>query len=92
MSKKIKVTTNSDAVFNADQAVKSFVKSHGKKLSDDERNELGGLLRNRAKAMSDALGIVASIILSLESSLSGTMTRTKTFRFSSSSLSGYVQK
>lgn len=56
MRNVIRITTDNDAVYKADQAVKDFVKSHGKKLNESERKELGGLLKDRAKALSDVLG------------------------------------
>lgn len=57
MERKITIKTDNDEIFKADQAVKSFLKSHGKKLNNDEKKELGGLLRKRAKALSDVMGI-----------------------------------
>ena len=54
--RKIKIVTDNDELYNADQAVKSFIKNHGKKFNEDEHKELGHLLRNRAKALSKILG------------------------------------
>ena len=57
MERKITIKTDNDEIFKADQAVKGFLKSHGKKLNNEEKKELGGLLRKRAKALSDVMGI-----------------------------------
>lgn len=47
----------SDDVYNADKAVRDFGKNHPKDLSEDEHKTLRKLLDNRARAMSDALGV-----------------------------------
>ncbi len=52
----------SDEVYEADQAVRRFLKSHKGKLNDSEHKELGNLLRNRAKALSEALGTKISSV------------------------------
>lgn len=51
-----------DAFCKADQAIRAFTKSHKRPLTSEEHEELGELLRQRARKMSDLLGIhVASI-------------------------------
>lgn len=56
------ITSDSEELYNADKAVKDFVKSHGRTLDEEEREELGNLLRNRADAISNVLGVkVASV-------------------------------
>jgi small-conductance mechanosensitive channel len=57
MTRKFKVTTDNDELYNADKKIKSFVENHGKNLSDDERSELGELLDERARALSNVLGV-----------------------------------
>ena len=47
---------NGDDLYNADQAVRNFCKSHGKQLDENEHNDLRELLKERASAMSDVLG------------------------------------
>lgn len=59
---KIKVTTDNDELYNADQAVRSFVKDHENDLNEDEHRELRHLLQDRAKALSNVLGIKISSI------------------------------
>lgn len=53
---------NGDDLYNTDQAVRDFCKSHGKKLTDDEHQELGKLLKERASAISDVLGAKVSSV------------------------------
>lgn len=55
--KVIKVTTDSAEPYNADQAVRNFLKSHNKNLTDEERTQLGKLLKARAQAFSKVLGV-----------------------------------
>lgn len=46
-----------DDLYRIDQDIKSYSKSHKGKLNDDERAELGSKLNERAKALSDILGV-----------------------------------
>lgn len=46
-----------DRYCEADKAVRDFTKSHKAPLSDAEHEELGELLRERARTMSDLLGV-----------------------------------
>ena len=62
--KKPTVYTDNSNLYDADKAVKNYVKEHGKKLADDERDELGDLLEKRAAAMSDVLGVKISSVAS----------------------------
>lgn len=55
--KKTRIVTDNNDLYDADKAVKDFVKGHGKNLSDEEHDELGELLNRRAAAISDALGV-----------------------------------
>ena len=57
MGKKTIIYTDNDNLYNADQAVEQFIKTHGSKINDDERKELGELLKARARAMSEVLGV-----------------------------------
>lgn len=58
----MKVYVDNDDLYNADQAVKKFGKEHKIPLSEEEREELGDLLKTRARAFSDALGVEASSV------------------------------
>ena len=62
--KKTTVYTDNSNLYDADKAVKDYVKEHGKKLTNDERDELGDLLEKRAAAMSDVLGVKISSVVS----------------------------
>lgn len=44
-------------LYTIEQDISSYCKSHKGKLNDDERTELGSKLNERAKAMSDVLGV-----------------------------------
>ena len=60
MSKKYDVLPPSEAgdrYCEADRAVRDFTKSHKAPLSEAEHEELGELLRERARRMSDVLGV-----------------------------------
>lgn len=58
----MKVYVDNDDLYNADQAVKKFAREHKNLLSDEEHEELGGLLKARARAISDALGVEVSSV------------------------------
>ena len=61
--KKTQIFTDNSNLYDADKAVKDFVKGLGKNLTDDERDELGELLERRAAAISDVLGVkVGSVV------------------------------
>lgn len=51
-----------DAFCRADKAIRDFTKAHKAPLSDAEHEELGELLRERARRMSDVLGVHVSSI------------------------------
>lgn len=53
----MKVYVDNDDLYNADQAVRKFTKEHKNPLSEEEHEELGDLLKTRARALSDALGV-----------------------------------
>lgn len=46
-----------DAFSRADQAVRDFTREHKASLTDTEHEELGELLRERARRISDVLGV-----------------------------------
>ena len=46
-----------DAFCKADQAIREFTKEHKAPLSEAEHEELGELLRERARRISDVLGV-----------------------------------
>lgn len=46
-----------DRYCEADRAVRNFTKTHKAPLSEAEHEELGELLRERARRMSDVLGV-----------------------------------
>lgn len=58
----MKVYVDNDDLYNADQAVQKFGKEHKIPLSEEEREELGDLLKARARAFSDALGVEVSSV------------------------------
>ena len=60
MAKIPTIKTKDDGLFKADKAVKDFSKSHKGKLNDAEHKQLRGLLNNRAKELSKALGTKVS--------------------------------
>jgi hypothetical protein len=61
--KKTQIFTDNSNLYDADKAVKDFVKEFGKNLTDDKRDELGELLERRAAAISDVLGVkVGSVV------------------------------
>ncbi len=53
----MKVYVDNDDLNNADKAVKKFGREHKIPLSDEEHEELSDLLKARARAISDALGV-----------------------------------
>lgn len=55
--KKNTIYTDNDDLFEADQAIKKFTESHELELSDEEHEELAGLLDRRAEAISEVLGV-----------------------------------
>jgi hypothetical protein len=68
--KKTQIFTDNNNLYEADKAVKDFVKGLGKNLTDEERCKLGELLERRAAAISDVLGVkVGSVVLSRENKL-----------------------
>lgn len=56
------IYVDNDDLYNADQAVKAFTKKHKNPLNEEEREELGRLLKNRVRAISDALGVEVSSV------------------------------
>lgn len=59
----MEIYVDSEDLYNADQAVRKFAKEHKPPLSEEEHGELVGLLKNRARAMSDALGVEVSALV-----------------------------
>lgn len=51
------ITIKSDEAYLADKAVRDFCKSHKRGLNESEAEMLHILLRNRAEAISNALGV-----------------------------------
>lgn len=51
-----------DDLFNEDQAMNELAKLHKNPHNDEERKELGDLSKNRASALSDALGVKVSSV------------------------------
>ena len=49
--------TAAKAYSDAQKAISDYAGSHGKKLNETERKEFGELLKNRARAISDLLGV-----------------------------------
>ena len=64
--KRNTIYTDNSNLYDADQAVKSFIKDHGNNLNDEERNELGELLNERASAISEVLCFKVSSIANLD--------------------------
>lgn len=58
----MKIYVDNDDLYNADQAIKRFGREHKIPLSDEEQEELGDLLKARARAISDILGIKVSSV------------------------------
>jgi hypothetical protein len=48
---------NGDDLYRINQEIKNYGKSHKGLLNDDETSELGSMLNERAKAISDCLGV-----------------------------------
>ena len=48
---------NGDDLYRIDQDIQSFTKSHKGNLNDEDREELRTKLNERAKAISDVLGV-----------------------------------
>ena len=62
MKKNPTIYTENSDLYDADNAVKDFVKVHKGNLSEEERDTLGDLLDRRAAAMSDVLGVKVSSV------------------------------
>ena len=62
MKKNPTIYTENSDLYDADKAVKDFVKVHKGNLSEEERDTLGDLLDRRAAAMSDVLGVKVSSV------------------------------
>lgn len=60
MAKRPTIKVNDDGLFKVDKAIKDFSKSHKGKLTDDDHKVLRGLLNDRAKELSKALGTKVS--------------------------------
>lgn len=63
MKKKNTIFTNNNDLYETNQSVKDYVKSHRRKLNETEKNTLGNLLDERAKAISNFLGVKVSSIV-----------------------------
>ena len=57
--------TDNSNLHDADKAVRDFLKGHGKNLTDEEHDELGELLNQRAEAISEVLGVEVGSVVSL---------------------------
>lgn len=66
--KKTHIVTDNSNLYDADQAVRSFLKEHGKNLTDEEHDELGELLNRRAAAISEVLGVEVGSLASIRKS------------------------
>ncbi|HEY9059179.1 MAG TPA: hypothetical protein VIO64_01565 [Pseudobacteroides sp.] len=62
MKKQPTIYTDNSDLYDADKAVKDFVKVHKGKLNEEDRNTLGDLLGRRAAAISDVLGVKVSSV------------------------------
>jgi len=56
------IYANNKDLFDVEQEIKGFIKSHKGKLDDDERDLLGKLLDQRARAISDVLGFTVGSV------------------------------
>ena len=63
MKKQPTIYTDNSDLYDADKAVKDFVKVHKDNLCEEERDTLGDLLDRRAAAISDVLGVNVSSVV-----------------------------
>ena len=63
MKKQPTIYTDNSDLYDADKAVKNFVKVHKGKLSEENRDALGDLLDRRAAAISNVLGVKVSSVV-----------------------------
>lgn len=63
MKKQPTIYTDNSDLYDADKAVKDFVKVHKGKLSEENRDALGDLLDRRAAAISNVLGVKVSSVV-----------------------------
>ena len=63
MKKQPAIYTDNSDLYDADKAVKDFVKVHKGKLSEENRDALGDLLDRRAAAISNVLGVKVSSVV-----------------------------
>lgn len=63
MKKQPTIYTDNSDLYDADKAVKDFVKVHKGKLSEENSDALGDLLDRRAAAISNVLGVKVSSVV-----------------------------
>lgn len=60
--KKTHLFTEKNDFLEVQDEIKDFLKEHKKKLTDEEHNDLCELLNQRAKALSEILGVEVSSV------------------------------